>query len=74
MSDGDDRDRGECEDQKNFDWDDRALCAEITCLEIWCVIGEQEVVYVKHKVNGWDQLGSSELKEEIFGYHIVRQL
>ena len=38
------------------------------------MIGEQEVVYIKHKVNGWDQLGSLELKEEMFGCHIVRQL
>ena len=32
------------------------------------------MVYIKLKVNGWDQLGSSELKEEMFGYHTVRQL
>ena len=44
------------------------------CLEIWCITGEQELVYIKHKVSGWDQLVSSELKEEMFGYHIVRQL
>ena len=29
---------------------------------------------IKHKVSGWDQLGSSESKEEMFGCHIVRQL
>ena len=36
--------------------------------------GEQETVCIKHKVSGWDQLGSLELKEEISGYRIVRQL
>ena len=35
--------------------------------------GEQGLC-IKHKVSGWDQLGSSELKEEMFGCHIVRQL
>ena len=54
--------------------DDRDPCEEITCLEIWCIIGEQELVCIKHKVSGWDQLGSPELKEETFGCHIVRQL
>ena len=34
---------------------------------------EQELVYIKQKVSGWDQLVSSELKQEMFGYHIVRQ-
>ena len=29
-------------------------------------------VQIKHKVNGWDQLGSVELKEEMSGYLIVR--
>ena len=28
---------------------------------------------IKHKVSGWDQLGSVELKEEMSGYLIVRQ-
>ena len=31
-------------------------------------------VHIKHKVNGWDQLGSVEMKEEMSGYLIVRQL
>ena len=44
------------------------------CLEILCIIGEQEAVCMKHKVIGWDQLGSLELKEEMSGYLIVRQL
>ena len=66
MSNGSHRDRGECEDQKEFDW--------ATCLEILCIIGEQELVCIKHKVSGWDQLGLLELKEEMSGYLIVRQL
>ena len=32
------------------------------------------VVSIKHKVSGWEQLGSLELKEEMFGCHTVRQL
>ena len=43
-------------------------------LEILCITGEQETVCMKHKVIGWDQLGSLELKEEMSGYLIVRQL
>ena len=43
------------------------------CLEILCTAGEQEMVCIKHKVSGWDQLGSLEL-EEMSGYLIVRQL
>ena len=34
------------------------------CLEILCVIGAQGLVCINLKVSGWDQLGSSELKEE----------
>ena len=34
-----------------------------TFLEILCITGEQETVCMKHKVIGWDQLGSLELKE-----------
>ena len=44
------------------------------CLEILCITGEQGLVCIKPKVIGWDQLGSSELKEEMCGYLIVRQL
>ena len=44
------------------------------CLEILCITGEQGLVCIKLKVIGWDQLGSSELKEEMFGCRIVRQL
>ena len=40
-------------------------CEEITCLEIMCITGEQETVCIKHKVSGWDQLGSLELKEDM---------
>ena len=43
------------------------------CLEILCITGEQELVCIKHKVSGWDQLGSLALKEEMSGYLIVRQ-
>ena len=43
-------------------------------LEILCIIGEQETVCMKHKVTGWFQLGSLELKVELSGYLIVRQL
>ena len=46
----------------------------ITCLDILCLYCEQGLVCIKHKVGGWDQLGSSEQKEEMFGCHIVRQL
>ena len=45
-----------------------------TCLEILCIAGEQGLVCIKHKVSGWDPFGSSELKEEMSGCHIVRQL
>ena len=36
------------------------------CLEILCVTGEQGLVCTKSKVIGWGQLGSSELKEEMW--------
>ena len=75
VSNGSHRDRGECEDQKEFDWTIEAQDrGEIACLEILCVTGEQGLVCIKHKVTGWDQLGLSELKEEMFGCHIGRQL
>ena len=54
--------------------DDRDPCEEITCMEILCITGEQGLMCIKHKVTGWDQLGSSEQMEEMFGCHIVRQL
>ena len=44
------------------------------CLEILCLTGEQGLVCIKPKVIGWDQFGSSELKEGMFGCCIVRQL
>ena len=47
---------------------DQDPCKETTCLEILCITGEQELVCIKH------QLGSLELKEEMSGYLIVRQL
>ena len=54
--------------------DDRDPCEEITSLEILCITGEHETVCIKRKVSGWDRLGSLELKDEMFGYLIVRQL
>ena len=63
-------DRGECEDQKKFDW---TIVTYARRLRAWRS-GVFEVVYIKHKVNGWDQFGSLELKEEMFGCHTVRQL
>ena len=52
----------------------RPMRGKTTFLEILCITGEQEAVCMKHKVIGWDQLGSLELNEEMSGYLIVRQL
>ena len=40
--------------------DDRDPCEEVTCLEILGTTGQQGLVCIKHKVSGWDQIGSSE--------------
>ena len=74
MSNGGDRDRGECETQKEFDWTIETHSRKLRAWRPGVITGEQEMACIKHKVSGWDQLRSSESKEATFGRHIVRQL
>ena len=57
--------------KKEFHWTIKTHARKLRAL---CITGEQETVCIKHKVGGWDQLGSLELKEEMSGYLIVRHL
>ena len=56
---------------EEFDW---TIETHARKLRAWrsCILLASRCI--KHKVSGWDQLGSLELKEEMSGYLIVRQL